>query len=204
MLLNLKIVVFLCNIILKLLAFSNLARNKKAIQSSTDYDVSYRLATFAVDSTLSVSDCSQTSNLIGHKSWLAVDLEQIFKVTQVCLLNKQSGKKLRIQILCNFIKLYCLYTARHLADIQIILGLKRIENGIICKTINGPIKTSASTASSEYSCYTCSTPIIGSFLFIKNIYEDKKLAICDIKVEGTLVQSRGFKIEFFCIYIFFT
>lgn len=90
---------------------------------------------------------------------------------------------------------YCLYIiiiAPYLSNIKINVGLDSIENGMLCKTIYGAIKTSASTASSEYSCYTCSTPIIGSFLFIQSINANQKLSICHITAHGSYIRPRGF------------
>lgn len=83
---------FLFNFELKFFLVSGLLRNKPAFQSSTETFPGHKTAEDLVDSVNSVSVCTQTDNTLGHKSWVAVDLEQYFEVTRVCLLNKQFSK----------------------------------------------------------------------------------------------------------------
>lgn len=89
----LTILLFFSILNFKLIEFSyglgNLARIKPAFQSSTQ-DASD--AKLAVDSILSITACSLTPQHSGRISWLAVDLKEMYRVNQVCLLNRKIVK----------------------------------------------------------------------------------------------------------------
>lgn len=46
----------------------------------------------AVDDEISLDKCSLTHIVPGEYSWFTVDLENIYRVTKVCLLNTRTGK----------------------------------------------------------------------------------------------------------------
>lgn len=67
-----------------------MARNKKVYQSSTE-SFTTNIADFAVDSDVNSNKCARTKYENSHYSWFAVDLENVYQITKVCLLNTNSG-----------------------------------------------------------------------------------------------------------------
>lgn len=67
----------------------NIARNRPAFQSTTDSENS--LAIYAVDSSNNINNFSLTSFADG--SWFAVDLGQVYLITEICMLNSVDSSK---------------------------------------------------------------------------------------------------------------
>lgn len=66
----------------------NLARSKLAYISSIS---SYKWPHLAVDTTIDINQCSLTAQANSHNSWYIVDIEKIYKINKVCLLNSNTG-----------------------------------------------------------------------------------------------------------------
>ncbi|CAD5126404.1 DgyrCDS14541 [Dimorphilus gyrociliatus] len=150
----------------------DIARNKLTFQSTTTYP---HIASLATDSTIEINDplkCSKTNQTKG-KAWWTVDLEKVYTVTKVCILNVNSPN------------------AVNLKNFKIKVSDYPLE-GVVCSTVSNPVITPSSTASSQYGCYFCGTPLDGSFIYIEHQDEAVNLHICDIKVTGTYKEKRDY------------
>ncbi|CAD5126691.1 DgyrCDS14760 [Dimorphilus gyrociliatus] len=157
----------------------NLARGKLSFQSSTYGGVTAPMEPgFAIDSNVGVlltnenNNCSRTSKHSSEKSWWSVDLEQIYSITEVCLLNVNDNIYDRLQ------------------QFHILLGKFPNNENSICKFVTDPVKRPTSTDSSQYSCYSCNPDSIGSFLTIRLIAVDIELILCDVNVRGKLINDK--------------
>lgn len=64
-----------------------------AFQSSILKNDTLRIPSFAVDSTVDIfSECAKTTSEQNFKSWWVVDLENVYLIEKVCLLNSVFGE----------------------------------------------------------------------------------------------------------------
>ncbi|CAD5126456.1 DgyrCDS14583 [Dimorphilus gyrociliatus] len=148
----------------------DIARNKLTFQSTTTYPF---IASLATDSTIEINDflkCSKTNQTKG-RAWWTADLEEIYTATKVCILNVNSPSAVDLKIFKIKVSNYPL-------------------EGAVCSTVTNSVITPTSTASSQYSCYSCGTPLDGSFIDIEDQDEAVNLHFCDIKVTGTYKKKR--------------
>lgn len=63
-------------------------RNKIVYASSINVDSFPKLS---ADSDININACGKTSKAAYHKSWLTFDMENIYQIDKVCLLNSATG-----------------------------------------------------------------------------------------------------------------
>ncbi|CAD5126879.1 DgyrCDS14903 [Dimorphilus gyrociliatus] len=154
----------------------NLARGKLSFQSSTVSSEKPSAPFFANDDNINIEYganeyCSSTEADPQDVSWWSVDLQSIYSVTKVCLLNTNNA----------------LY--ENLKEFNIFVGDYPNDNKTLCKYVTGPVKQPTATDIAQYDCYFCDSESIGSFLTIKLTAINKKLILCDVDVTGSLINS---------------
>ncbi|CAD5126784.1 DgyrCDS14831 [Dimorphilus gyrociliatus] len=150
----------------------DIARNKLTFQSTTTYP---NIASLATDSTIEINDpikCSKTNQIL-EKAWWTVDLEKVYSVEKVCILNGN------------------IPDAANLTNFVIKVSNFPME-GEICATVSSSIKIPMSTTANDYECFGCSPAIVGSFVYIEHQQNGADLQLCDVKVSGTFVKDRDY------------
>ncbi|CAD5126987.1 DgyrCDS14979 [Dimorphilus gyrociliatus] len=156
----------------------NLARGKAAFQSSTYGTYSNpRKPQFANDANIEISlqnyeYCSRTDKDPESHSWWSVDLEDVYEITKVCLLNINDD----------------IYT--NLQQFYIFVGNSPKDHFCLCSFVTDPIKRPSTIDPFQYDCYSCPPTCIGSFVSIQLSASFVELIICDVDVRGSLINKR--------------
>ncbi|CAD5120023.1 DgyrCDS8606 [Dimorphilus gyrociliatus] len=157
-------------------AAENLARNKISYQYTTN---SNNYPMYGNDDKISIdclapNKCSKTHGLTNEIAWWTVDLEKIYHVQKVCVLN------------VNFDS----YT--DLKDIKIYVSDLPANETNLCIASTGTVKRPVSTAFSEYKCFECLNVVTGSFVTLKLNESGDSLNLADVQVFGSFEAERSF------------
>ncbi|CAD5126541.1 DgyrCDS14642 [Dimorphilus gyrociliatus] len=175
------LVILVAMLVKNIYTLENIARGKEAFQSSTTFHINHKLANFATDSNIVIDDgvsgyeCAKTHSTVDEFSWFAVDLENIYKVERVCLLNGMNSN--------------------YLNNFEITVGNVTEVGNNFCARVIPPIEKSTSTSFSEYECLTCADNAVGSFVLLKKTVVNSAIMLCDIIVEGKFIRDRDLHLK---------
>ncbi|XP_064622615.1 uncharacterized protein LOC135484852 [Lineus longissimus] len=152
----------------KVTALTNLAKNKKAYQSST---LNGAVAGRAVDgnksTTLQSKSCSATQNTARHKHWWAVDLGRKYKVKSVKIANYKNLVNFEVAV------------SNKLPNAATF----KIDRNDRCYYSVSALKKGKTKS---FSCYR---PMVGRFVVIRKKDRKTPLALCEVEVYGENLPS---------------